>query len=121
MVDIWAIGCILYYLIKGVPLNESKKMQGFRRNLMKYRGINRGCTSRTREDDDIKELVSPECFDFLSKLLHPIASRRLSLYEAWLHPWISKFKKRILPISRPRAFESFKAIISYSLNSSKLF
>ena len=66
-------------------------------------------------------MVSEECFDFLSKLLHPIAAKRLSLQDAWLHPWISKFKKKIVPISRPRAFESFKAIISYSLNTSKLF
>ena len=88
---------------------------------MKYRGINKGCTSRTKKDDGIKESVSGECFDFLSKLLHPIASKRMPLREAWQHPWISKFKSRIAPVSRPRAFESLKAVISYSLNSSKLF
>ena len=121
MVDIWAIGCILYYLIKGVPLNESKTMQEYRRTVMMYRGINKGCTSRTKKDDSIKELVTADCFDFLSKLLHPIAAKRMSLYDAWLHPWISRFKKRILTISRPRAFESLRAIISYSMNTNKLF
>ena len=87
---------------------------------MKYRGINIGCTTATKADDSIKELISAECFDFLSKILHPIADKRMSLYEAWMHPWMTKFKKRTLTISRPRAFESLKAIISYSLNSSKL-
>ena len=42
-------------------------------------------------NDQIRELVSEECFDFMSKLLHPIADKRLKLHDAWKHPWLWKF------------------------------
>ena len=91
MADVWALGSIMYYLISGEPLNYAKYMVEFRRNLNQYRGINKECTRVTKQDDPIKELMSKECFDFLSKLLHPIAEKRLKLHAAWRHPWLWKF------------------------------
>ena len=121
MADVWALGSIMYYLISGEPLNYAPRMQGFRRNLNQYRGINKGCTRVTKADDPIKNLVSAECFDFLSKLLHPIGDKRLKLHDAWRHPWLWKFRDKISDIPRPLALDSIKSLVSSSFVSCQLF
>jgi len=84
--DLWAIGVIAYILLSATPpFNGKNEIEVFNKI--------RCC------DYDFPEkqwsYISEHAKDFIGKLLHPIAAKRMSAEQALQHPWILSASEKV--------------------------
>ena len=79
-VDIWALGILLYELMHGYSPYRAKKIEDILYNVQ-----NKEIKFSRRISDEVKDLVTG--------ILQVKPSRRMSLEEILIHPWIVKYKK----------------------------
>jgi serine/threonine protein kinase len=76
--DLWSVGVILYELITGTPPYIAKNITQLI-NKVNYEPINL--------DKIDKKIISPECFDLLTKLLHNDKHSRMDWKSFFNHQW----------------------------------
>ena len=109
--DYWSLGCIVYELVCGIPpFHRDNEAQTFDAILKGY--------YEPLED------VSPECVDFVTKLLNPDQSRRLGangIQEIFDHEWLKNGDKNsempfIPTLSSPIDTEYFQTRYTFDEN-----
>ena len=82
MVDVWALGCILYGMLFGdLPFNGKTNKET----------IEKIIEANWKIPEDFKDKISEECIDLLSKLLTKNVEQRISMLDVVNHSWISLF------------------------------
>eukprot|EP00347_Sterkiella_histriomuscorum_P018323 403345944 len=81
-VDIWALGCLIYNMITGVPPYYSDKLDDLQQQLM-YSDIR----LYLRDNEMISD-CSSDLLDFLHSALEVKSDKRMSVDQAFEHPWI---------------------------------
>ena len=109
----WSLGAILYYMIYGYPPNYNTEMIRFQTALRKWEGIDKM--------EVIDRGYSEELADFLDRLLKRPWIERITVPEAWNHPWLQKYRTRVAKIPRALAVESTLNYVGHSFARSKLF
>ena len=82
--DIWSYGCLVYGMLCGDhPLLSNCKVtfDDMRRSMKE---------TKVRFDQPIWNKVSPECLDFVKKLLLKDPKDRLDIIQVVNHPWLVK-------------------------------
>ena len=83
-VDIWSLGCVLYYVAaKRVPFSEGDQTNSYRpKHIRSY------CEKRTKLPEELlHDKLSPNGIDILKSLLEPEPSKRMTAEEAQDHSW----------------------------------
>ena len=84
MVDVWALGCILYGMLFGdLPFNGKTNKET----------IEKIVEAKWKIPENFEGKISEKCIDLLSKLLTKNAEQRVSMIDVLNHPWISLFHK----------------------------
>lgn len=81
MVDLWAVGVILFIMLVGLPPWEFAREEDPRYRMVSRGGLSRMIRSWNRP-------ISAEALDLLQKMLMADPRRRLSLTEIKDHPWV---------------------------------
>jgi serine/threonine protein kinase len=77
--DLWSAGTALYTLLCGEPPFKAENLPELVRKIHKCALV---------FDDPAWALVSPEAVDLVKRLLTPDPDKRISLSQAFQHPWI---------------------------------
>lgn len=88
-VDIWSAGCILYFLLYGVPPFHSEKEDEEDAEDEVFTSIEEG---RLTFPSDIA--ISDEAKDLIKKLLEPNLYKRITAAQALNHPWIKSLSSK---------------------------
>ena len=94
----WALGAILYTMIYGSPPTYSSNMLSFQKTLKKWPGIDKMQLYERGYSDEL--------IDFLDRLLRSLWIERLTVEQAWRHPWLLKNRTKVNKIPRALAVES---------------
>ena len=92
MLDVWALGILLYELVHGEA---------------PYRG-NQAAIARnqTRQGIKFKNKLSQEYKDLVNKLLMEVPEERIPLIKVFEHPWVAYFTKKLFPNWQPNDSDS---------------
>lgn len=74
----WALGCIIYNLITGVPFMDVTNIGDLVESRYDYKKL-------SKVDPLLKKKVSPECYDFIKSLLRKKGRTRMTIKEAMKH------------------------------------
>jgi len=85
LVDMWSIGCIVYFMLFGIPPFDSNNPNSKDREIEINKEVIRG---RYKFPEDI--VVSNEAKDFIARLLQKDAIKRMTAIEALNHRWMRR-------------------------------
>jgi len=85
-VDMWSVGCILYFLLFGVPPFYSEKEDDEENEDEIYKCVMKG---EIRFPNNTS--ISDQAKDMILRLLEKDPSKRLAADQALLHPWLRNF------------------------------
>jgi serine/threonine protein kinase len=80
-IDIWAMGCILYYMLHGYHPFRGEPRATVIHNITK--GI-------FEIAPDVKKQISDDCFDCLHRMMTIDPELRMNIIEVSNHPWINE-------------------------------
>ncbi|CDW88075.1 protein kinase domain containing protein [Stylonychia lemnae] len=106
-VDMWSIGCVIFYMFTGYPPFNPKRIASFHQSIQtgKIQYIN-------QEVEQIKTFNSIP-FDLISKLIQPDPTQRLNASQALNHVWFKKPK----PKSKGRKNDSLSKYSASNMKS----
>jgi len=85
LVDMWSIGCIVYFMLFGIPPFDSNNPNSKDREIEINKEVIR---ARYKFPEDI--VVSNEAKDFIARLLQKDAIKRMTAIEALNHRWMRR-------------------------------
>ena len=105
-VDLWSLGIMTYLMVSGkLPFNSEDENEIARQVVYDEADFTR---------NPVWKFISPECKDFIKKLLNKDQNKRMTIKEALEHKWINMFDENKLTEKRKPNAEQGKDFELYS-------